>query len=82
MEVSDVSDVELVDTVNTMEKALEVEQKNSFEIFQLNRRRRACTSHKTDPVEEKLHLNPLGLNKRWLNLGKEGGYMNTTILSA
>ena len=70
VEVSDVSDVELVDTVHSVENALEVERKNSFEIFQPNRRRRACKSREVETKEEKLHLNPPRSDQEMVELGK------------
>ena len=70
VDVSDVSDNELVDTVKYVEKALEVGSKNSFEIFQPNRRRRACATRKVQLEEGKLGINPPRSEQEMIDLGK------------
>ena len=70
VEVSDISDGELVDTVNSVEKGIKDGRTNSFEIFRTNRRRRACAMRKVEAQEEKLHLNPPRSDQEMMELRK------------
>ena len=70
VEVSDVSDNELVDTVNSLEKGIEVGRKNSFEIFQPVRMRFGCQSRKIKLAEGKLPINPPRSDVEMAELGK------------
>ena len=47
-----------MDTVNSLEKGIEVGRKNSFEIFQPVRTRFGCQSRKIKLAEGKLPINP------------------------